>query len=236
MAGKNSTGQNVAADKMLQNIRTVLTQMPHLGKVNTLRFGDQMNIEMLAAINELLPELVVLETQCQNDSFSKYQGLPINFKKVTELTVHISGSGLRPTQIPISFDQLQHLVLNGYSRHADEWTQFIVQNVQLRSLVLVPGLCILTEENMDNNLMKFATMLPKLSELFVYGDFISSPERLIQFVQESKALVKLHLRFFYGDELMRTSFASAMTTNNWNVTRQRVKEQCNDLICERQLN
>lgn len=220
--------------ELLQSIRSALLRMPHLRKVNTLRFGDQMSIEILSLIKELLPELEVLEMQCQNDIFSKYQGNPINFPNLVQLTVHISGPGTRPARVPISFNRLEHLVLNGYSQHGDKWTEFIVQNTELRTLVLMPGLCILTEENMDENLMQLAAMLPKLAELFVYGDFISSADRLVQFVNECKVLVKLHLRFLHNNESMRESFASAMTINKWNVTRQRVEERCNDFVFERQ--
>lgn len=222
------------AEELLQNVRKTLIRMPHLRKVNSLRFGDQMNIEMLSLINELLPELEVLETQCQNDSFSKYQGDAINFKNVTELTVHNFGPGIQPSRVPISFDRLEHLVLDGYSRNSVKWTEFILQNAQLKTLALMPGLCIPNEEIMDENLMKFATMLPKLTKLFVYGDFISSADRLIQFVKQSKSLTKLHLRFLYSDDLLQDSFADTMKSNNWNVCRQRVDDRCNDFIFQRQ--
>lgn len=127
------------SDQVLQNLRQMLLNMPGLRKVNTLRFGDQLNIKMMQMINELLPDLEVFETQCQNDIFTMYQGETINFKSVVELTVHISGAGTHPTSIPLSFDRLEHLVLNGYSSQSQTWTEFIVQHKQLRSLVLMPG-------------------------------------------------------------------------------------------------
>lgn len=219
------------ADEM-ESVRKVLLTMPHLRKVNTLRFGDQMGVEMLCLINDLLHELEVLEIQCANDSFSKYEGESINFKEVNYLTVHISGAGTRPTRIPLSFEQLQHLALNGYSRHGEKWTEFIIQNKQLETLVLMPGHCVFADENMDENLMLLAAGLPKLSELFVYGDFISSPNRLVQIVGAFKALVKLHLRFLYGNESVREAFITAMATE-WNVTPERIDHRCYDLVFER---
>lgn len=206
--------------------------MPHLRKVNTLRFGDQMGIELLCLVNELLLELEVLEMQCPNDSFSTYSGDVINFKLVNHLTVHISGAGTHSTRVPLTFDRLEHLVLNGYSRHSQKWTEFIIQNKSLRTLVLMPGHCMFADENMDQNLMIIAAGLPKLAELFVYGDFISSPNRLKQFIAETKALVKLHLRFLYASELVREAFINAMG-NDWHVTQQLVDHRCNDLIFER---
>ena len=125
-----SSGQKSAAE-ILQSVRKVLLSMPHLRKVNTLRFGDQMGIELLCLVNELLLELEVLEIQCPNDSFSTYSGDVINFKLVNHLTVHISGMGIRSTRVPLTFDRLDHLVLNGYSRHAQKWTEFIIQNKSL---------------------------------------------------------------------------------------------------------
>ncbi|XP_031634986.1 uncharacterized protein LOC116348216 [Contarinia nasturtii] len=223
------------ADQIMQNLRKMLLSMPDLRKVNTLRFGDQLNIEMIRMINELLPELEVLKMQYQNDSPSLYRGEPINFKAVVELTVHISGMGTHPSsRVPLKFDRLEHLVLNGYSCQSQKWTEFIVQNKQLRTLVLMPGLCILANENMDQHLMQFAVQLTKLDELFVYGDFISSPEQMIQFVGECKQLRKLHLRFLYSDGEKRESFTVAMTSN-WKVTQKRIEERCDDLIFEREI-
>lgn len=220
--------------EMLQSVRKVLLMMPHLRKVNTLRFGDQMNGDLLSLINELLPELEVLETQCQNDCFSGYQGNVINFKHVNQLTIHISGSGMHPADVPLSFDRLEHLIFDGYSRNAIKWTEFIVQHKQLKTLVLMPGLCIFADENIDQSLMRFAAELPQLAELFVYGDFISTPDCLIQFVSGCQSLTKLQLRFLRCDETIRESFVHAMGSG-WSVTKENIAEHCNDLIFERRL-
>lgn len=232
MAESTPPADQILPDETFRSVRKALLTMPHLRKVNTLRFGDQMGVELLCLINDLLCELEVLEIQCQNDSFSAYQGECINFKKVNQLTVHIAGPGIRPTRVPLSFDRLEHLVLNGYSRHGDKWTEFIIQNKQLQTLVLMPGHCVFADENMDQNLMLMAAELPKLTELFVYGDFISSPNQLARIVNEFKALVKLHLRFLYNNEPVREAFVNAMASK-WSVTQQRVDHRCNDLIFER---
>lgn len=226
-----SSGQKSPAE-ILQSVRKVLLSMPHLRKVNTLRFGDQMGIDLLTLVNELLLELEVLEIQCANDNFSTYSGDVINFKLVSHLTVHISGAGTRSIRVPLTFDRLEHLVLNGYSRHSQKWTEFIIQNKSLRTLVLMPGHCAFADENMDQNLMVIAAQLPKLAELFVYGDFISSPNRLKQFIAETTALVKLHLRFLCASESVRQAFITAMGSD-WHVTEQLVDHRCNDLIFER---
>lgn len=232
MAESQTEVTQMSADETMQSVQKALLTMPHLRKVNTLRFGDQMGVEMLCLINNLLLELEVLEIQCPNESFSNYQGESINFKKVNQLTVHISGPGTRPTRVPLTFDRLENLVLNGYSQNGVKWTEFIIQNKMLQTLVLMPGHCVFADENMDKNLMLMATELPKLTEVFVYGDFISSPNRLAQFLGAAKALMKLHLRFLYGNEAVREAFINA-AASEWNVKRQLVDHRCNDLIFER---
>lgn len=223
-------------EQLLENARNVLLTMPDLRKVNSLRFGEKMCVELLCLINELLPKLEVLETQCNNDNFSMYQGESINFKHVNQLTVHISGVGIQPNRIPFTFERLENLILIGYSRQSEKWTDFIVENKQLKTLTLVPGLCILSNENMDQHLMRFAVELPQLAELFVYGDFISSPDRLLQFIAECKNLVKIHLRFLYSNQETQGAFGIALQSE-WSVTKLRMRRSndviCNDLVFEK---
>lgn len=86
---------------------------------------------------------------------------------------------------------------------------------------------------MDQQLMTFAAQLPNLVELFVYGDFISSSEQLIQFVGECRLLRKLHLRFLHSNDKMR-EFVTAMSSG-WKATEKHIEERCIDVIFERDI-
>lgn len=127
----------------------------------------------------------------------------IRFKHVKSL--ELGAIGKLPETLSISFDQLTSLKLHGMGRIDRKWLDFTVQNKNLVELVYFPHMGI--DEHTANSLLKF--------------------------ISESETLIKVHLRFFCGNKLVRRAFVNTIGPD-WRVTQQiSVYLRSYDLILER---
>lgn len=166
-----------------------------------------MNI--LKAANELLLNLKNLELRFFSTEYLNYEGDPIHFNNVRQLTIHSNRS---KDEVPefIFFDQLQDLKLYVKPELTDKWTSFIGQQFNKNSIIkLVISTNVLTKARFN----ALSDLLPNLNGVSIDCSTDYTAKDIIKFIEKSNQLMTLRMKV--PMEVMEERILRSKLQNKW---------------------
>lgn len=190
-------------DFLKSNVKAALQLNPQL---RSLCIGSGCDSKLLPYINEMLPLITRLEIQQPRNKMFDSAEDPEHFERVQNVTLDVTKSKDKFTNIPLQFDRLEKFQLYAGKQHRDKWIDFVVKHRKLKELHLLnfDWFHVVTRAQLE----KLAG-LPKLTRL-VLDWHVNDVTALVEFLGKCPTLKKIKLTTHTQDE--RASIQSKLNT------------------------
>lgn len=194
-----------------ENVEEVLCLNPQLRR---LKVGSGWSAEFLDDISIFLQFIEVLEFDGLFEGFSDFNGPPIHFENVKRLKLNLSKSRYATfPRIPLSFVQLNELVLEIDQELGEEFYNFIGEN-QTISILSIPAKSSIFK-GFNGTHFVFRKELAYLSEINICRYTFSSNDHIVNLLKDFKTLTRIS---FTIDNFEQYHDLAANIADKWHIS------------------